>query len=362
MGLDRDLDRDLDGNADKDLDAADLLVLYGDPGAGVRASSQSGISWRRWGSVEPDVSATLVIGAFDGMHTGHRSLVSWACEDAATRAEPVVAVTFTPTPKEFFNTQGMRRRLLDDADRVAALLAAGVDGVIAFDFTPELAALSTEAFVDEVLLAVQATSVVHVGENFTFGSKRSGNARDLDALGADRGFTCVAHGLVEVAVEAVSSTRIRVLLDEGQVGNAAQLLGRYHFVRGSVVHGRGEGTGFGFATANVEVRSHDMLPAEGVYACYVEVSGVCWPAAANVGAPRTFEGDEAGTGVHRAFLEAHLLGFDGNLYGCDVSVHFVEWLRAQQTFDTLDELKQTVTGNIDWVREHLGDAGVRISS
>ena len=348
-------------DSDSRKDMAELLVSYCDPGEGIREAAPSGVSWRRWGSVSSDTPATLVIGAFDGMHAGHQRLVSWAREDAATRGEPVVAVTFTPTPKEFFNAKGARGRLLDDADRVAALLCSGVDAVIAFEFTPEFAAVTCEAFVDERLLVAQATTAVHVGDNFSFGSGGSGNPRTLAELAGERGFTCTTHALAEVTGGAVSSTRVRRLLDQGRVADAVRLLGRYHFVRGSVVHGRGQGTGFGFATANVEVRAYDMVPAEGVYACYVEVSGVFWPAAVNVGEPRSFEDAEDDDGAPESFLEAHLLGFSGDLYGRDVSVHFVAWLRPQRTFDSLDELKATVAGNIAWVREHLGDTGVEIS-
>ena len=119
---------------------------------------------------------------------------------------------------------------------------------------------------------------------------------------------------------------------------------------GQFAHGRGEGTGFGFPTANVVCDPRACMPAEGVYACYVSQGGTAWPAAANVGAPPTFAGRRA------AFLEANLLGFTGDLYGAEVAVSFVRWLRPSRVFDSLSELERVVLGNIEWVRRNLGDA------
>lgn len=147
---------------------------------------------------------------------------------------------------------------------------------------------------------------------------------------------------------------MRDLLGSGSIEDAAGLLGRCHFVSGRVVHGRGEGTGFGFPTANVEVRDGLCLPAEGVYAGYVVASGTAWPAAINVGRPRSFSPGEEG----QAFLEATLLGFSGDLYGAEVSVVFVRWLRAPRTFSSVSELERVVLGNVSWVREALGEGGI----
>lgn len=195
---------------------------------------------------------------------------------------------------------------------------------------------------------------VHVGENFRFGALGAGDAALLSACGEALGFDVVTHSLLERDGLPVSSTRVRTLLGEGRVSDAAVLLGRHHFVRGTVAHGRGEGTSFGFPTANVCCDPRFCLPCEGVYACLVTDGAWAWPAAANVGAPPTFD-------MHReAFLEANLLGFSGDLYGRELAVVFVEWLRASRTFSSLDELATVVLGNIGWVRDNLGDAGVRV--
>ena len=152
----------------------------------------------------------------------------------------------------------------------------------------------------------------------------------------------------------VSSSRIRSLLAQGDVSGIVSLLGRHHYVRGTVAHGRGEGTGFGFPTANVCSDARSCMPREGVYACIVTDGVRAWPSAANVGAPPTF------TSHRDAFLEANLIGFEGDLYGRELVVIFVEWLRGSRTFSSLDELERVVLGNIDWVRQNVGDQCVEV--
>lgn len=330
--------------------------VIGDIGSSAVTCLPSEVSWRRWGAEARGRKATLVMGTFDGVHLGHRALLDAALRDARTRSELVVAVTFIPAPEEVLAPDAGRRRLLSDCGRVAQLLATGADAVVAFDFTQTFASLAPEAFVDEALLAAQPTSAVHVGTNFRFGVFGAATPEVLSTLGTERGFTCVVHELEKVEGDVVSSTRIRRLLEAGSVAEAATLLGRAHFVRGAVVHGRGEGTGFGFPTANVEVDPHDCLPAQGVYACYVEVEGALWPAAVNVGAPVSFDVDKT------SFLEASLIGFTGDIYGRQVAVHFVAWLRAARRFDTLEELTATVLDNIAWVREHLGEGPYEVDA
>ena len=309
----------------------------------------------RWAAngVEPlpcGANAVVAIGAFDGLHAGHRALLAAAAEDAASRGVPLVAVTFDPDPamlvagvREHVNT-----RLLPCDDRGAGLLEAGVDAVLSLRFDERLAGMAPRSFVDDVLRASVEPVSVHVGENFRFGRNGAGDVRVLSELGAATGFRVVPHELVCKFGSPVSATRVRALLADGRLDEATDLLGRHHYVRGTVEHGRGEATAFGFPTANVRCDALDCMPAEGVYACYVTSGCHAWPAAANVGAPPTFGGD--GT----AFLEANLLGFSGNLYEREVCVSFVEWLRSSRVFDSLEELERVVLGNIAWVARHLG--------
>lgn len=303
----------------------------------------------------PQDQAVVVLGAFDGVHEGHRSLVRAACDDARLRDVPCVAMTFDPDPAELLGSHRPGTRLLDVPDRMAGLLEEGVDAVFAVDFTARLAASSPEDFVEQVLLRAVRPVAVHVGRNFRFGKKASGDVDTLADLGSRLGFEARPHDLVESLGRPVSATRVRRLLLEGSLDEANQLLGRCHYVRGVVAHGRGEGTSFGFPTANVVCDESCCMPAEGVYACYVVHGSRAWPAAANVGAPPTFSGPRT------AFLEANLLGFSGDLYGRTVEVAFARWLRASRRFDSLEELERVVLGNIGWVGEHLGTHEIALS-
>lgn len=303
-------------------------------------------SGRLW-HLERGVECVVVMGTFDGAHLGHRMLLDGAARDAHDRGLPLVGMTFSPPPDELFGVEGAGHRLLSEDDRIAALFSCGVEGVVAFDFTPEFAELDAEAFSRLALHDVVRARSVHVGKNFRFARGAVSGEAELTACGEGLGFACVAHELAEVDGDVVSSTRVRRLLDKGRVSEAADLLGRCHYVRGEVIHGRGEATAFGFPTANVAVDPRLRLPAEGVYACYVEARGMVWPAAVNVGAPVTFGG---GT---KNFLEANLIGFVGDLYGEEVCVSFVEWIRAQRRFESIDELEKVVLENISWVSEVL---------
>ena len=301
----------------------------------------------------PHLEAVLAIGAFDGFHLGHRALVSSALEEAQRRGVPCLVVMFNPDPDELFMGDSAPRRLLVCEDRARMIFAAGVDGVILLGFDEGLASMEPADFVRQVLCRIAHPVSVHVGENFRFGHLGSGNCDTLRACGSAAGFEVTTHALVKRGDETVSSTRIRALLSqEDGLAEANGLLGRCHFLRGVVEHGRGEGTTFGFPTANVRFPGLSCMPAQGVYGGYVAMGSSAWPAAINVGAPPTFSGPD------ELFCEANLIGFSGDAYGREVCVTFAQWLRPSRPFSSLEELEQVVLGNIDWVRNHLGDGEI----
>lgn len=296
----------------------------------------------------------LAIGAFDGVHLGHRELLYACVREARARGIRSAVVTFDPDPSELLVGDRAQKRLLSIDDRVAFCKSLGIDEILIVPFTTAFAAHSPQEFVADVCEIFGSIVSVHVGENFRFGAHGTGDIETLRELGERYSFHVTAHPLYISGDAPVSSTRIRSVLAEGKVDEAALLLGRYHFVRGTVAHGRGEGTSFGFPTANVCCDGRSCMPGEGVYACVVTDGQRAWPAAANVGAPPTFS-------EHRdAFLEANLIGFEGDLYGADLAVLFVEWLRASRPFSSLEELERVVLGNIDWVRHNIGDASVEV--
>lgn len=308
----------------------------------------------RCGNRRPGASC-VAIGAFDGVHLGHRSLIEACVSDARARECRALVVTFDPDPSEVLASSTAEQRLLDVRDRIGLCARLGVDDIVVLRFDGRLAALSPEQFVDLLEQRVGPIASVHVGENFHFGARGVGTAETLGEIGRRRGFEVVSHPLLVDDGAPVSSTRIRALLGAGKVERAAQLLGRCHFVRGTVVHGRGEGTSFGFPTANVSCGPRSCLPGEGVYACVVTDGTQAWPSAANVGAPPTFSEQRGG------FLEANLIGFEGDLYDSDLAVVFLAWLRGSRRFDSLEELERTVLDNIDWVRRNVGAEAVEVS-
>ena len=299
--------------------------------------------------------AVCAIGAFDGVHVGHRALLGRARREACARGDLLAVVTFLPDPSVVLTPERPQRQLLADSDRLSSLRAIeGVDRLEVVEFTPELAALPYERFVREVLGELFEVDAIVVGSDFCLGAGGAGTVEALSHLGRADGFDVIGMDLLDADGAPVTATRIRSLLGEGRVEDAAGLLGRCHFVRGHVVHGRGEGTSFGFPTANVVVPESFCLPAEGVYAGYVVVDDTAWPAAINVGKPRSFSPGEEG----QSFLEATLLGFSGSLYGREVAVAFARWLRAPRIFSSVEELERVVLSNVSWVRATLGESGI----
>lgn len=299
--------------------------------------------------------AVCTIGAFDGVHRGHRFLFSQTVNDARRRGLPSVIMTFDPDPDELFLPSARVQKLLNNEDRLRYLTNFGTDFVLSVPFTRELAANTAESFLRDVVSPVFKPRGIHVGSDFKLGAGNAGNVAELRALGRRRTSPCEVFGYELLCNDStpVSATRVRrMLIEQGDCAGATDLLGRPHFVRGRVVKGRQKGREFGFPTANIQLDYPYVVPAEGVYAGLVLVDGVVWPAAVNVGVPRTFA-DEANC----ASIEAHLLGFSGDIYGREVAVAFVERLRGQEAFSSLEELMAAVNGNIAWVAEHLGSTG-----
>lgn len=297
--------------------------------------------------------ASIAIGAFDGVHRGHRELIAATCADARARGIRSAIVTFDPDP-DVVLSQHPAKKLMSAPDRLDVLARTGVDAVIVVPFTRELASLDHEAFF-ALLGRILDIETVRVGSDFRLGRGGASDVSVISSWGADRGIEVFGHELLREDGETICSTRIRSQLDAGHVEEAAHLLGRAFMVRGEVESGRGEGAGMGFPTANVHVDARLQMPADGVYEGLTLVGDTVWPAAVNVGLPPTYA-DRAAS----AHLEANLIGFTGDLYGRSVSLAFTRWLRPSRTFDELDELIETVEGNISDITSNLGDKGVAL--
>lgn len=299
--------------------------------------------------------SVVTIGAFDGVHQGHRRVLQLVRELADARGLDAVCVTFDRHPARVVRPDSAPL-LLTGADHKVELLAGTdlVDLVAVLRFDADRAGETAEEFVREVLVDRLAARMVVVGADFHFGRDRGGNVAMLDAVGADLGFEVLGLGLVappdDETHEAYSSTRIRRLLAAGDVAGAAAMLGRPHEVRGVVGRGDQRGRELGFPTANVLVDDEILLPADGIYAgTLVGHDGVERPAAMSLGRRPTFYTDQG-----YSLLEVHVLDFAGDLYDEPVAVRFIERLRGEERFDSVEALIAQMTLDCDRAREILG--------
>jgi riboflavin kinase/FMN adenylyltransferase len=275
--------------------------------------------------------SVVCIGAFDGLHLGHRALVRHAVARARALDLPAVALSFEPLPREFFATADKPPRLMLPRAKVEGLRELGADSVGLMRFDARLAAMSAEDFVRRVLIGRLAAREVWVGPGFRFGHKRGGDIGTLRALGAELGF--VAGEIAPVLLDGarVSSTRIRDALRDGDFALAARLLGRPYAVGGHVVRGKQLGRALGYPTANLRFAGK-VPPFIGIHAAWVHGAGTASLAAvSSFGTRPTVDGTEP-------LLEAHLFDFEGDLYGRRIEVEFVARLRDEEKFPDLPAL------------------------
>lgn len=286
-------------------------------------------------------AAVVALGAFDGVHIGHRALLAAAADHASRLGVTSVAVTFDRDPDEVLHPSAASPRLLTPTERFDRILQAGVDAVVVVPFTEKTAALEPLVFLDEIVCGCCDPVAVRVGEGFRFGTRGSGNLETLHSWGAQSHVDIGVQPLTVVDGATVSSTRIRALVANGELTSAATLLGAPHRVLGRVHHGRGLGTDLGFATANIVPDPGLAIPGDGVYAGRVLLEdGSFWPAGISVGTPPSFPDA-------RDFLEAHLIGFSGDLYGQRVVVEFLDRLRSQRVFDQTHELSAAIASDLE---------------
>jgi len=298
----------------------------------------------------------VTIGAYDGVHLGHRAVIGQVREMAATRGLQTVVVTFDRHPATVVRPASAPRLLCDLDQKLELLAATGVDATYVIEFDAARAAETAEDFVDKVLVGCLDAKAVVVGEDFHFGHKRGGDVALLHEMGTTRGFT--VDGLVLVDIDGkpagdgpnVSSTAIRTLLVDGDVSGAAELLGRPHEVRGTVEHGDERGRELGFPTANLCVPGEIALPADGIYAGWFErTDGSVTATAMSLGHRPTFYDRPRGAPL----LECHLLDFSGDLYGEAVKVRFVRRLRSEERFESVDALAAQMQVDVDQTRALL---------
>lgn len=285
--------------------------------------------------------ASVAIGVFDGCHLGHTALIEACIADADANGRKSAIVTFDIDPDELFTDNA--RKIMTNDQRMACLRGFGIDSILAINFNHDTASIAPLEFL-EMLFAENLPASIHVGSDFRFGNKKLGDTCMLADWCAANGVQLHVYDLVEKDGHIVKSTRIRELLETGDVKKASTLLGHPYTVCGLVKHGRGEGASFGIATANVDAI---CLLEDGVYGGFAEIDGVCYKAAINVGVPPTFE--ERATDA----LEVHVLDYSGDLYGKKLCVSFIERLRPLVKFDSTEALIAQITSDIDYVKSNL---------
>ncbi|MEJ7745255.1 MAG: bifunctional riboflavin kinase/FAD synthetase [Luteimonas sp.] len=275
--------------------------------------------------------SVVCIGAFDGLHLGHRALVRHAVSRARALELPAVALSFEPLPREFFATGNKLPRLTLPRAKFEGLRDLGVDVIGLLRFNRALAAMDGEDFIRDVLVARLGAKEVWVGPEFRFGHQRQGDIGTLHRLGDELGFAANEIAPIQLDDERVSSTRIRTALSDGQFATAARLLGRPYAIDGRVVRGKQLGRTLGYPTANLRF-AHKTPALSGIYATWVHgVGSERWPSVSSFGTRPTVDGIEP-------VLEAHLFDFDGDLYGQRIAVEFVAKLRDEEKFPDLPTL------------------------
>jgi riboflavin kinase/FMN adenylyltransferase len=295
--------------------------------------------------------SVATVGVFDGVHLGHFHVLRQVVLRAQQRGMKAVMVTFASHPKSVL--LGQAPATITSLDhRLLLFKRAGIDATLVLDFTPELRELTAEQFTRQILVDGLDLRELVFGFDSKFGKDRGGNLKSLQPLASEMGFALTEVPPLMVQERAVSSTAIREAVQLGDFAKAGIMLGRPASLLGTVVHGDGRGTGLGFPTANLDLL-HELHPPAGVYATMVRVVGekpiALLPAVANLGNRPTFEG--AGHSI-----EVHLLDFDGDLYGRELEVFFLQRIREERTFDGPDQLVQQIHLDLEAARKVTASA------
>jgi riboflavin kinase/FMN adenylyltransferase len=294
--------------------------------------------------LSPDKDMLLTIGVFDGVHLGHKYLISRLKELALKEGLASGVVTFRQHPEEVMSKTKLPF-LTDLKQRIALLKGEGVDAVIPLSFTPELAKLSAREFISLLQKNLRMRGLV-VGPDFALGRNREGNTEALRRLGEEMGFSITVVPPVKIGGEVVSSTAIRQALAKGDMQRVQRLAGRPFRLQGRVVPGVGRGVKLGFPTANLEIEPEQALPPDGVYVSRTHLDSQSYPSVTNIGRRPTFDSNER-------LVEAYLLDYDGDLYGRELKIDILERLRGEKKFNTPEELKKQMAQDVERGRKWL---------
>lgn len=293
----------------------------------------------------PEKDSALTIGVFDGVHLGHKQLISELTKQARQKKLLSGVVTFRQHPEGIISTGKKLPLLTDMPSRVRLLKEAGADFVVPLTFSPELADLNAKTFISLLQKYLKMRALV-IGPDFALGKNREGNIETITKLGKEMGFSVAVVPPLVKNGETVSSTAIRQALVEGDMKKYQRLTGRYFSLRGKVVAGVHRGGGLGFPTANLNINKGHAIPPDGVYCGLAHINGKVYRTVTNIGSNPTFNATER-------TIESFLLDYKGDLYGHTLSVDFVSRLRDEKKFKSIDELKKQVANDVKRGREIL---------
>ena len=287
------------------------------------------------------------IGNFDGVHQGHARLVESLRAQAAIVGGPAIVFTFDPHPVRLLRPDAVPPPLTWSDRKCELLTELGIDGMVVYRTDEDLLALTPQDFFRQIVVERLGAHAMVEGPNFFFGKDRAGNIDVLRELCSANDVALEVVQPLTAGEDYVSSSRIRRLIEAGEVAVAAEMLTRPYRIRGMVTHGAGRGAKIGFPTANIDAID-TILPGVGVYAGHAFFDNQQWPTAVNIGPNPTF-------GEDRLKVEAHLIGYSGSLYGQPLEVDFIARVRETRPFASVDELKQQLTQDIHFTLERLGE-------
>jgi riboflavin kinase/FMN adenylyltransferase len=290
--------------------------------------------------------AAVTLGNFDGVHLGHQKIVARLREAAHGLGAKSLAITFEPHPMKVLAPERAPRLLTPPEEKARLLMHYGVDYVLFINFTREFAGLMPEDFVRDVLVGRLDARAVVVGHGYAFGKGKRGTTELLRKQGEKYGFEVEVVRSAVAEGDVVSSSRVRALIARGSVAQAAALLGRHYSIHGMVVRGAGRGGSvLGTPTANIST-PNELVPKEGVYAVRVALGGRLLDGVANIGTNPTF-------GAAGMSYEVHMLGFEGDVLGQELRVHFIKRLRGERAFPGPEALRAAIAEDIEAAREAL---------
>jgi riboflavin kinase / FMN adenylyltransferase len=293
---------------------------------------------------KPLGGSILTLGVYDGVHLGHKKIISEVAAESGRTGLPSAAVTFNPHPSHVLpgNPAGL---ITDEEQKLKILEECGLDICVILRFTEEFSRKSAEDFISEIIAGFMGAKSVIVGFNHVFGAGRKGSARLLSEAGAKYDFSVKLVKPVRIKGETISSSKIRELVRGGDIQKANLFLGRRFFLSGIVKKGKGIGTKIGFPTANIEIPPGMLEPAPGVYAGECSLGGNHYPAVLYSGHKPTFGGM-----LEKTSMEVHIMGFSGNIYGKRAGFGFMRRLRAETKFETAEALREKIAEDIEEAR------------